>query len=144
MTRLATEQRKFHQFPLVRAYMSAAPQTIGRAEPLVIAERRMQEHGIRHLPVMDGDRVIGVLSQRDALFAESLPGVNPTEIRVEEVMAETVFTATPDAPLAEVVGEMARRKIGSAVIIEDGRCVGVFTTSDALAALQDVLSEPAA
>jgi acetoin utilization protein AcuB len=109
---------------------------------LGIAERVMRDHHIRHLPVLDGERVTGVLSQRDALMAESLPGVNPLEVRVEEVMAEEVFTASPDAPLAEVVTEMMKRKIGSAVIVEEGRCVGVFTTTDALTALAELLSEP--
>jgi acetoin utilization protein AcuB len=142
VTAPATHPRKLHQFPLVRSYMNPSPQTVNRAESLSVAERVMREHRIHHLPVLDGEQVTGLLSQRDALLAESLPGVNPLEVRVEEVMAEQVFTASPDAPLAEVVSEMMKRKIGSAVIVEEGRCVGVFTTTDALTALAELLSEP--
>jgi acetoin utilization protein AcuB len=99
----------------------------------------MLEHRVRHLPVLSGGQIAGVLSERDLLLVESLPGVNPTEVRVEEAMVQNVFTVGPDAPLAEVIEEMVARKLGSAVVMEGDRVVGMFTTIDALGALHRLL-----
>jgi acetoin utilization protein AcuB len=65
------------------------------------------------------------------------------ETRPEDVMASDCLAAPPNAPLAEVVSEMAKRQLGRAVIVEGGRCVGIFTSNDALVALSELLSEPA-
>jgi acetoin utilization protein AcuB len=128
-----------HQFPTIRQHMTASPHTISPRQPLTIARRTMLDQHIRHLPVLDGGRVVGLLSERDLLLVESLPGVNPTDVRVEEAMVQSVFTATPDEPVAEVVQTMVQRKLGSAVVVEGERVVGVFTTTDALRALAEIL-----
>jgi acetoin utilization protein AcuB len=122
--------------------MTPSPCTIVRNQSVSIAQRLMRERGIHHLPVLDGDRVVGILSERDILLVESFPGVNPTDLRVEEAMAPTPYQVTPDAPLAEVVATLLERHIGSAIIVEDDRVIGVFTTFDALRALADLLAKP--
>lgn len=94
---------------------------------------------VRHLPVLDGDRVVGILSQRDILIIESLPGVNPTEVRVDEAMVRDVFTVRPDTPIADALETMIAKKIGSAIVTDGKRVVGVFTTIDALRALYRLL-----
>jgi acetoin utilization protein AcuB len=128
------------QYPEVREYMTACPHTIGPTTSLSKAVKTMRENQVRHLPVVEHERVVGVLSQRDILIMESLPGVNPTEVRVEEAMVKDVFTAAPDTPVGEVVETMIDRKLGSTIVSEGGRVVGVFTTIDALRALQDLLA----
>jgi acetoin utilization protein AcuB len=128
-----------HQFPAIRQYMTPGPLTIGGNRSLAAARRVMLEHRVRHLPVLSGGQIAGVLSERDLLLVESLPGVNPTEVRVEEAMVQNVFTVGPDAPLAEVIEEMVARKLGSAVVMEGDRVVGMFTTIDALGALHRLL-----
>lgn len=67
----------------------------------------------------------------------------PRETRPEDVMAADCLSAPANAPLAEVVAEMAKRQLGRAVIVEGDRCVGIFTSNDALVALSELLSEPA-
>jgi acetoin utilization protein AcuB len=120
--------------------MTPSPWTIARNQPISIAQRLMRQRNIGHLPVLDEDRVVGVLSERDILLAESLPGVNPTDLRVEEAMAPGPYEVTPDAPLAEVVSTLLERRIDSAIVMEDNRVTGVFTTVDALRALSDLLA----
>jgi acetoin utilization protein AcuB len=122
--------------------MTPAPHTIGRTGSLAAARQMMLEHRVRHLPVLDGGRIAGLLSERDLLLVESLPAVNPTEVRVEEAMVENVFTVAPEAPIGEVVETMIARKLGSAVVSEGERVVGVFTTIDALQALHELLEKP--
>ncbi len=128
-----------NQYPEVREYMSPAVHTIGPTSSLSKAVKAMREHQIRHLPVVDREQVVGVLSQRDILIMESLPGVNPTEVRVDEAMVRDVFTASPETPVGEVVETMLERKLGSTIVCEGDRVLGVFTTTDALRALHDLL-----
>lgn len=128
-----------HQYPVVRQYMTPAPFTIGPKQSLTTARQLMLEQGVRHLPVLDGGRLAGLLSERDLLLVESMPSVNPTVVRVEEAMAQDVFAVGPDEPVADVAGTMVDRKIGSAVVMEDQHVVGVFTTIDALQALRGLL-----
>ena len=122
--------------------MTVAPHTFGRTRSLTAARQMMLDHHVRHLPVLDGGRIVGLLSERDLFLVESLPGVNPTDVRVEEAMVENVFTVEPDAPVGEVVQTMIERKLGSAVISEGDRVVGVFTTVDALQAFHELLEKP--
>ncbi len=131
-----------HQYPTVRQYMTPSPCTIARNQPLSVAQRLMRERSIHHLPVLDREQVVGILSERDILLVESFPGVNPTDLRVEEAMSSAPYQATADAPLAEVVATLLERHIGSAIIVEDDRAIGVFTTADALRALADLLTKP--
>ncbi len=129
------------QFPVVRQYMTPGPFTIAQDQSLAIARSVMLEHRVRHLPVLAAGRIVGMLSERDLLLVESLPGVSPGEVRVEEAMVQNVFTVAPDDPVGEVVAVMLDRKLGSAVVLEEDHVVGVFTTVDALAALTDQLAQ---
>jgi acetoin utilization protein AcuB len=132
--------RRTHQYPTVRQYMTSLPCTIGPTRSLAVARQTMLDHGIRHLPVLDGGKVVGLLSERDLLLVEALPEANPTVVRVEDAMVSDPFVASPDASVAEVVEIMIARKIGSAVVTEGPVVAGVFTTIDALRALSDLLS----
>jgi acetoin utilization protein AcuB len=83
-----------------------------------------------------------MLSQRDVLLIESLPDVKPEEVAVEDAMVQDVFIVSPDTPVGEAIETMIERKLGSAVVSENDRVVGVFTTIDALTALHRVLERP--
>lgn len=127
------------QYPTLRQYMTPGPHTISPDRSLAAARKLMLQHGIRHLPVVEGQKVVGLLSERDVLLVESLPNVVPTSVRVSEAMTIEVFTESPDAPVGEVVQTMIAGKLGSVVVVEQDRVVGVFTTIDALRALEALL-----
>ncbi|HEX6272047.1 MAG TPA: CBS domain-containing protein [Polyangiaceae bacterium] len=120
--------------------MTRTPQVIGLEQSLTTAHHVMRSNGIRHLPVLHGGKLVGVVSQRDLHFVEALRDVNPDEVTVEEAMTQDVYAVPPRTPLREVVSEMAERKLGSAVIVEGQKIVGVFTTVDALDTLAGVLA----
>jgi acetoin utilization protein AcuB len=132
--------RPSHQYPTVRQYMTAMPCTIGREASLAAARKSMLAHSIRHLPVLDGGKIVGLLSERDLLLVETLPGVDPAAVRVEEAMVASPFVVSPDTSVADVVQWMVDRKVGSAIVGEWERAMGVFTTIDALRALSDLLA----
>lgn len=128
----------------VRDVMSPAPITIGRAQTLSDAARRMHEHRIRHLPVVEGAYLFGILSERDIDLVEGLPDVDPDAVKVEEAMTQDPYRVGPDVTVLEVVRTMAEHNHGAAVVMHEGRVAGIFTTSDALNLLAAVLApEPA-
>lgn len=115
--------------------MTVAPVVIGVADTLSDAHRVMRERGIRHLPVLDAGRLVGVVSQRDLYLAESLAGVDPSTDTVREAMSAEPYTVPPGAPLEEVAATMADRRLGAAIVVDRGAVIGVFTTVDALRVL---------
>lgn len=123
----------------VQRYMTVNPKVISSDRTLAEAHAIMREHGIRHLPVVDEGKLVGILSQRDLYFLETLRGVDVASERVEEAMTADPYATTPDTPLDEVARMMAAHKYGSAVVVQGGAVVGLFTTVDALRALSSVL-----
>jgi acetoin utilization protein AcuB len=128
-----------HPPKTIRAYMTESPHAIAPGATIAEAHATMRREGIRHLPVLDRDGLVGIVSQRDLAIMESLPGVIPEEVPIEDAMATDVFTAPPDAPLSHVSGEMAARRLGAAVIMDGKQVLGIFTTTDALQALTQVM-----
>ncbi|APR86873.1 CBS domain protein AcuB [Minicystis rosea] len=127
--------------PRVGRYMSICPFSVRQDQPLIQAHLLMKEHRIRHLPVLDGDKLAGVISERDLHLCELLHAADPEATPVREVMATDVYAASPYTPLDEVAHEMAMHKYGSTVIVDKGKVVGVFTAVDAMAALSTILAE---
>jgi acetoin utilization protein AcuB len=122
----------------VGEWMTAQPHTIGDEQTLASARERMRHWGVRHLPVLRGGHLVGVLSSRDIALVESLPGVDVEQVTVDDAMTEDPWTVTADASLGSVAQTMAERKLGAAVVVEapgSDAVVGVFTTTDALRAL---------
>ncbi|MCC6559323.1 MAG: CBS domain-containing protein [Polyangiaceae bacterium] len=121
--------------------MTRAPRTLEADATLAQAHEIMREEGFRHLPVLERGKLIGLLSQRDLHLIETLRDVDPEKVRVREAMVSHPYFVPPDARLAEVVAEMADHKFGAAVVMENGKVVGMFTTVDALRAFVDHLKE---
>jgi acetoin utilization protein AcuB len=120
-------------------YMTPQPHTIGHDQPLVAARRAMREHRIRHLPVLDGGRLVGVLSERDLLLVESLRGEDLDALTIADAMTPAPYVVAPDAPLREATAAMAGHRYGAAIVAERGRVIGIFTTTDVLLLLARLL-----
>jgi acetoin utilization protein AcuB len=117
--------------------MTVTPRTIEANQPIVAARRIMKEYGVRHLPVVDDrGRLVGVVSERDIHVAQA---ASADRIAVEEIMTPKPYAVAPNLLLQQVVRNMAAKKLGSAVIMDHGRVLGVFTTTDALDVLADAL-----
>ncbi len=124
----------------IDAYMTPAVHTIGKEQTLEVAHEMMRRYRIRHLPVLTGGRIAGTLSLRDLHLLETLRGVDPAEVTVEEAMTSDVYVVEPKAELRAVATRMAKDKLGSAIVARAGKIVGMFTTVDALRALADALA----
>ena len=112
--------------------MTPQPLTIGRDQKLVTAHKMMAENGVRHLPVLERGDLVGIVSQRDLYFVETIAGVDKFADKVEDAMTTDARKFAPEAPLAEVARDMFVEKLGCAVIVERDRVVGIFTAMDAL------------
>jgi acetoin utilization protein AcuB len=123
----------------IKKYMTSGPHSVGDAQTVAHAAAVMQRHKIRHLPVLHGGKLVGVISDRDLRLLESLPDVKPTLFTVSDAMATNVYAVSPETPLLDVVRKMATDKYGSAIVMENDRVVGIFTTVDLCNAFVDML-----
>ena len=121
----------------IKDVMTPQPITIGRKQTLETAHAMMREHGCRHLPVLEHGDLVGVLSQRDLYFLESLGGIDLGKDVVEDAMASDAYSVNPDEPLTAVCAYMAKHKLGCAVVLERDRVAGIFTATDALRVIAD-------
>ncbi len=120
--------------------------TLDVNDELSLANDIMRLGRIRHLPVVDGTRLVGIVSERD-LFKSSLAqalgyATKATRdlmktLHIKDVMVTGVITITPDTELCEATKMMVEEKIGCLPVVEDNLLVGLITETDIL--LQYVL-----
>jgi acetoin utilization protein AcuB len=121
----------------ITAYMTRHPHSVAREQTVAQARLLMTKYGVRHLPVLDDGRIVGLVSEHDLLLIERLKDVDPTKATVEQAMSKEPYIVASTKPLGQVVGEMAAHKYESAIVVEGTQIVGVFTTVDALRAFGD-------
>ena len=127
----------------VERFMTHCPHTIEEHQPLSVGHEMMRRYQIRHLPVLRDGKLVGILSQRDLHFIETLSDVDPEKVPVGDAMSTDTYTVGPRTTLRRVAAEMADHRYGSAVIIERDRVIGILTTVDGMRALSILLSERA-
>jgi acetoin utilization protein AcuB len=101
-------------------------------DPLLVARTLMVEHSIRHLPVKDGNTLVGVLTDRDLKRAlDPNLGLPPEEeLFVRDVFVPGAYVVDVTEPLDGVLDQLSTRHIGSALVTKNGRLVGIFTLVD--------------
>ena len=104
--------------------MTAFPYFIEVDAGLKAATQMMERHGIRHLPVKDGDQLIGVVSDRDIKRAKR-------ELHVSDIVVRETYIVDLTERLDSVLLHLAQRHIGCALVVKEGRLAGIFTTTDA-------------
>lgn len=125
----------------VRSLMTKKVISLDRNDTLDMADDVMELGRIRHIPVLDAGKVVGMLSQRD-LFRSALAfalGYGEKgrrtllkTLNVKDVMHEPVVTIAPDASVTEAAKLMLSNKIGCLPVIEGGTMVGLLTETDIL------------
>ena len=123
----------------VEEFTSTNPVIVHEGDSLEDLEATMKENGIRHLPVARGQEIVGIISQRDLKVASRL-GKYRDMICAKDIMIETPFTVSSSTKLDDVAFAMSKNKIGSAIVNdENGNFLGIFTSTDALNALIEVV-----
>jgi acetoin utilization protein AcuB len=125
--------------PTIQKYMTFQPYSIESTESLKKALTLMTSRKIRHLPVTRAGRVVGILSDRDLKLVMGFDDIDTAEEVVADICVTKPYTVDPETPLHEVAGEMASKHIGSAIVVQNGKLVGIFTATDACRALSEIL-----
>jgi len=120
--------------------MTSAPISIAPGEPVRVAKRRMAEHSIKHLPVVDENGILlGILTDRDLKMRQAVsddPAFHDT-VTAGTVAVTDPYTVAPDTPAGKVLRVMVDQHIGSALVVEDGMLLGIFTSMDACRVLAE-------
>ena len=115
--------------------MTKEPITVEPDDLLIRASHKMQAGGFRRLPVVSAGKLVGIVSERD--LCEHRGSLERTKIN--GMMTEDPVTVTPTTTLEEAAQILVERQIGGLPVVENGRLVGIITTSDILKAFLDVM-----
>lgn len=113
---------------LVRFCMTPHPITITPQETLATAQERMQAGRFRRLPVVQDDKLVGIITDRDIRRHVGAEG----RTRVVAAMSERPLTVSPVMTVEETVRLMLRHQISGLPVVDEGQLVGILTTSDVL------------
>jgi acetoin utilization protein AcuB len=125
----------------VADWMTESVLAVETFDSINIARQLMAKHRVNQLPVLDNERLVGIVTDRDVrdAYPTSMMIDRGEEIdrfadsvTVEEVMSHDVFTVRPDTSLAKAVGLLRRHRIGSLPVMQNKKLVGIITRSDIL------------
>jgi CBS domain-containing protein len=125
----------------VRDVMTTDVATVARNDELTIADDIMKMKRIRHLPVVEEGRLVGILTQRDLFHAALSTALNFGEkaqkeflktVVVKEVMTDEVRTIEPGADVKEAARLLIEHKIGCLPVVDQGKLVGILSETDLL------------
>lgn len=128
--------------PTVSRYMTREPYSVASTANLDRARALLISHGIRHLPVIDGDKLVGVLARAEVDAVASVPGVELTHVEVARVMTPPIHVWS-ETPLDEVSDLMSDKRADCVVVMGGHGVQGIFTAIDALRALSELLRRAA-
>ena len=123
----------------VRDLMTSKPITVDPETPMLDARQRMAEARIRHLVVVEGSRVVGIVTDRDIRLNLPSPATSLSvwevnallaKLTVGEVMSRSVLMVDSERAAAEAARLMIDHKIGALPVVDGGRLVGIVTESD--------------
>ena len=127
----------------VQDLMTPTPISVSPNTPVDEARVLMQQHRIRHLPVLDHGHLVGMVSDRDVRLALPSPatslsvyeiGYLLTRLTVAEIMTRCPLTIAPECPITEAVRRMLANKVGALPVVAGGELVGIVTRTNLLQA----------
>jgi CBS domain-containing protein len=111
--------------------MSTNPCAIDATKPVAYAAKMMKEEDVGLAPIVEGDRLVGALTDRDIVTRVVAEGRDPQSVTAREVASTDLVTIDPQQDLDEALRLMASNQIRRLpVVAEDGRLVGVLAQAD--------------
>jgi acetoin utilization protein AcuB len=132
----------------IRDVMTKTPITVSSETLVIDAQKLMEEKGIRRLPVVDKDKLVGIVTKHDLLKASPSPATSLSiyelnyllsKMKVKEIMKKNPVTLTSDTPFEEAIKIGQEKKIGSFPVVENGKLVGIATESDIIRFVSRIL-----
>ncbi len=127
---------------LVSKIMSKKLITLNLSNNLVEAEKLFKENSIRHIPVVSGSKIIGILSLTDLMRISYVDSYGAEEndvdtsvysmLSIEQVMVKNIIFVSSNQTIKEVAEILAKNEFHALPVIDDGKLVGIVTTTDLL------------
>jgi CBS domain-containing protein len=114
----------------VKDAMTSDVKTATPSQSLTDAAMLMKQEDVGAIPVVDGERLVGVVTDRDIVIRGIADGSDPHAIQVGDIASRDVVTVRPDDDLDEALRLMAQHQVRRLPVVEDGRLVGVVATAD--------------
>jgi CBS domain-containing protein len=115
----------------IREVMTSNPRTIEADKPVADAAKLMRDEDVGLAPVVDGDRLVGTLTDRDIAIRVVAEEKDPASTPVREVASTDVVTVSPEQDLDDALSLMAQHQVRRVPVVEqDGRLVGVVAQAD--------------
>jgi acetoin utilization protein AcuB len=132
----------------VKDWMTPDPKTVNEDDPVKAAVTLVVENRIRHLPVVRGGSLVGIISDRD--LKRAMPSVVAgataeeyqtfmDETPVEHAMTADPIACEPDTDLVDLVREFCQKKVGAIPVVDGERLVGIVTQTDMMEAFLELL-----
>ncbi len=129
--------------PPIEAFMTSMPLTVGGSQAVRKAKLLMSSNSIRHLPVVEQGRLIGVLSDRDIKLAQAVSKADDFDdvTPVKDICQLNPYVVEGATRADLVLAHMHKEKIGSALITDGRKLIGIFTVTDACRVFAEYLRE---
>ena len=115
----------------IRDVMTSNPCTIDADKSVAYAAKMMQEEDVGLAPIVEGDKLVGVLTDRDIATRIAAQGRDPDQVKVRDVASKQLVTIDPQQDLSEALRIMAKHQVRRLPVVqEDGRLVGVVAQAD--------------
>ena len=115
----------------IREAMTSKPCSIDADKPVSYAAKMMRDEDVGLAPIVEGERLVGVLTDRDIAVRVVAEGRDPDQVKVAEVASRDVVTLDPQQDLDEALRPMAQHQVRRLPVVEeDGRLVGVVAQAD--------------
>ncbi len=114
----------------VREVMTPAVRTVRPSQTLAEAAEVMKGEDIGSVPVVEEDRLVGMLTDRDIVIRAVAERRDPQAVKVDEVASRQPVTVEPEQDLDEALALMARRQVRRLPVVEDGQLVGMLAQAD--------------
>ena len=120
------------KMPIVGAVMTSFPYFVDSDDPVGRLEKMMDDRGIRHLPVQEKGKIVGIVSERDLhhLLPRIAPAEEKSRLRARDIMVTNPYVVGFNTPLNEVASQMAMRHIGSVIVTRKGKLAGILSAMD--------------
>lgn len=110
--------------------MTKNPETVTPGASVADVARLMRDLDVGVMPVVDGDHLVGVITDRDITIRVVAPGLNPVDVTVGDFTSPNPVTVSPDDDISKVRDLMAERQIRRILVTEGSKLVGIISIGD--------------
>ena len=114
----------------VREIMTSGPTSIASDAMVVEAARRMLSEDVGSLPVVEGEKLVGMVTDRDLVLQVVAKDLDPHNVAVADVCTQDPVTAGVDESLDDALQRMAKQQVRRLPVVSDGRLVGILAQAD--------------